>query len=96
MLALVAGAASLIAALFMQFGGHREITEPPNVWVTVPLLIVAGAATGVAFARREPQRALAIIGVGMAASAVALGWVIVAAAVGAGALLVCLIAAKFM
>jgi hypothetical protein len=92
----VAGAASLAAASVMQFGGHRLITEPPNPWVTVPLLVVALVGVAVAFTRREPHRPLAIIGVGMAAAAVALGWVLVAAAVGAGAVIACAIIAKFM
>jgi len=92
----VAGFASLIAAMFMQFGGQRQITEPPNAWVTVPLLAAAMLGAGWAFFRREPHRPLAIIGVGMAAAAVALGWVLVAAAVGAGAVLACIIIAKFL
>jgi hypothetical protein len=96
MLAALAGLASLVAAAFMQFGGQREITQPPDAWVTVPLLALAVIAAGVAFARHEPHRALAIGGVGLAAAAVALGWVLVAAAVGAGAVLACIIIAKFM
>ncbi len=94
-IAVVVGAASLIAAMFMQFGGARELTEPPEPWVTVPLLALAALGAGAAFARREPHRAVSIVGVGMAVAAVALGWVIVAAAVGAGAVLACLIIAKF-
>jgi hypothetical protein len=96
LIAIVAGAASLIAALIMQFGGQRQITEPPNAWVTVPLLVLAALGAGVAFFRREPHRPMAIVGVGMATAALALGWVIVAAAVAAGTVLACVIIAKFM
>ncbi len=71
-------------------------TEPPNAWVTVPLLALAIIGAGGSFFRHEPHRAFAIAGVGMAAAAVALGWVLVAAAVGAGAVLACIIIAKFM
>jgi len=95
-LAIVAGAASLLAALIMQFGGQRQITEPPDARVTIPLLVLAALATGVAFYRREPHRPLAILGIGMATAALALGWVIVAIAVAAGTLLACVIIAKFM
>ena len=95
-LAASAGLASLIAAAIMQFGGQRQITEPPDAWVTVPLLALAVIAMGVAFYRREPHRPFAILGVGMAAAAVALGWVLVAAAVGAGAVLACIVIAKLM
>jgi hypothetical protein len=94
--ALVAGAVSLVAAFIMQFATAREVTELPNPWVTVPLLMVAVGGTVAAFLRREPHRAPAIIGLGMASAAVALGWIVVAAAVAVGAMLVCLIIAKFM
>ena len=96
LVAATAGLASIIAASFMQFGGHREITEPPNAYVTVPLLVLALIAAGASLHRHEPHRAFAIAGVGMAASAVALGWVLVAAGVGVGAVLACIILAKFM
>lgn len=96
MVAAIAGLASLVAAVFMQFGGHREITQPPDPRVTVPLLVLAIAGVAVAFVRKEPHRALAYGGIGMAAAAVALGWVVVAAAVGAGAVLCCIVIAKFL
>jgi hypothetical protein len=96
LVAAFAGLASLIAAAFMQFSGARPITRPPDVWVTVPLLALAVLAAGFAFHRREPYRAFAIAGVGMASAAVALGWVLVAAAVGAGAVLICIVLAKLL
>jgi hypothetical protein len=94
--AMIAGLGALVSAAIMQFGTRREITEPPDWRVTVPLLVVAIAATSYSFLRREPHRPLAIAGVTMAAVAVALGWVLVAAAVGAGVVLACAIIAKFM
>jgi hypothetical protein len=96
LVALGAGLVSLVIAAFMQFGGKREITEPPDPWFTVPLLVLALAGVGAMFVRKERHRALGFVGVGLAVSAVALGWVLVGAAVGAGALLVCLILAKFL
>jgi hypothetical protein len=96
LVAAVAGVASIIAAGFMQFGGHREITQPPDARVTVPLLVLAIVGVAVAFVRKEPHRALAFSGIGLAAAAVALGWVLVAAAVGAGAVLCCIVIAKFL
>lgn len=96
LVAVAAGSLSLVAAFLMQFTGHRAVTDLPNPWVTVPLLIVAALAVAFAFLRREPHRAPAVLGLGMAAVAVALGWVVVASAVAAGALIICLIIAKFM
>jgi hypothetical protein len=96
LVALAAGAVSLVAAFLMVFTGQHEVTTLPNPWVTVPLLAVAVAGTVAALLRREPHRAPAIIGLGMASAAVALGWVVVAAAVATGAVLISLIVAKLM
>jgi hypothetical protein len=96
LVAAVAGLAAIVVASIMQFGGHREITEPPDARVTVPLLALAIVGVGIAFVRKEPHRAIAYGGVGLAAAAVALGWVLVAAAVGAGAVLACIVIAKFL
>jgi hypothetical protein len=96
LVAALAGLASIVAAVFMQFGGHREITQPPDPRVTVPLLALAIVGVAVALVRKEPHRVLAFSGIGMAAAAVALGWVLVAAAVGAGAVLACIVIAKFL
>jgi hypothetical protein len=91
LVAIGAGLISLIAAFIMQFGGSRNVTEIPNPWVTGPLLLVALGGVGWAFFRREPHRFLPVAGLG-----VALGWVVVACAVAAGAALLCLLIAKFM
>ena len=96
LVAVGAGLISLVAAFIMQFGGSRNVTEIPNPWVTGPLLLVALGGVGWAFFRREPHRFLPVAGLGMAGAAVALGWVVVACAVAAGAALLCLLIAKFM
>lgn len=96
--AIVVGGVGLLVAALIQFGGvggRHEITEPPTPWVTLPFLAAAAIATAVAFVRREPRRAMAFVGLGAAGAGVALGWVLLAAAVGAGAVLACLIIAKF-
>lgn len=93
--ALGVGFASLIAAFVMQFGGEREITEVPDMRITIPLLIMAVGVGVTALVRREPWRAMAIAGMGMAGAALALGWMIVAAAVALGAVVAILIIAKF-
>jgi hypothetical protein len=89
------GAISLLAAFWMQFGGHREITTPPDPLVTVPLLVLAIAAGVWSFLRREKMRALPIAGVSMAAAAAVLGWIVVVACVGVVALVALLVIAKF-
>jgi hypothetical protein len=96
--AIAVGVIGLVVAALIQFGGlggKHEITEPPTPWATLPFLIGAAIATAVAFVRREPRRALAFVGLGAAGAGVAIGWVLIAAAVGAGAVLACLIIAKF-
>jgi len=94
LVALAVGFVALIAGYWLQFEGGREITRIPDVRVTLPLLAGALAAGIVAFRRREPRRAVAVIGVGMAGTAVVLGWFLVVAAVGGATLLVALIVAK--
>lgn len=92
--ALAIGLAALIAGYWLQFEAGRQITQIPDPRVTLPLLGVAVAAGIVAFRRREPRPALAVLGMGMAATAVVLGWFLVVAAVGGATLLVALIVAK--
>jgi fructose-specific phosphotransferase system IIC component len=94
--AVVVGFVSLIAAFAMQFGGHKfDPTHLPDVRVTIPLLAVAAIAGAASFVRKEPLRPLPIAGVGMAAAALALGWIIVASAVAVVSLLVIVLIAKF-
>ena len=92
--ALAVGIASLIAGYWLQFERGREITQISVLRATLPLLALAAAAGIVAFRRREPYPALAVLGVGMAGTAVVLGWFLVVAAVGGATLLLALIAAK--
>jgi divalent metal cation (Fe/Co/Zn/Cd) transporter len=92
--ALAVGIASLIAGYWLQFERGREITQIPDLRVTLPLAALAAAAGIVAFRRREPYPAVAVLGVGMAGTAVVLGWFLVVAAVGGATLLLALIAAK--
>jgi hypothetical protein len=91
---IAVGTAALIAAFWIQFGGHRPITQVPNLSVTIPLLLVTvGCGVG-AFLRHERLRGLPIAGMSMAAAAVALGWVVVLCIVGIVAASALLVIAK--
>jgi hypothetical protein len=93
-IALAVGVAALIAGYWLQFERGRAITQIPDLRVTLPLLALAATAGIVAFRRHEPSPALAVLGMGMAAAGVVLGWFLVVAAVGGATLLVALIVAK--
>jgi len=93
--AMIFGFAALLAGFWTQFQGGREITQPSELRVVLPLGSVALVAGVIALARREPHHALAVGGIAMALAAPLLGWVVLVAAVAAAALLALLIIAKF-
>lgn len=93
--AIVLGAAALIAGFWTQFAGARAITEPSDLRIVLPFAGLALIAGVVSLVRRERHRPLAIAGMGMAAAAPLLGWVVLVGAVVLGAAIVMIIVAKF-
>jgi hypothetical protein len=93
--ALVFATAALIAGFWTQFGGAREITQPTDLRIVLPLASAALIAAIVSLARGERPRGLAIGALGMAAAAPLLGWVVLVGAVAAATLVVAVIIAKF-
>jgi hypothetical protein len=89
------GAIGLVIAIYLQFGSKREITTPPDLRVTIPLLVLALAGGITSLVRREHLRILPIVGVAMALASVVIGWLIIVAAVAAVAIVAILIIAKF-
>ncbi|MEZ4365455.1 MAG: hypothetical protein R2939_04095 [Kofleriaceae bacterium] len=80
---LAAHAAGLIALALGVVGflvvalTQGEFWEMPDWRLTVPVLVATVAAAAVSFVRREKTIALPLLGVGLAASAVVLGWFLV-------------------
>jgi hypothetical protein len=89
------GGVALVVAIYLQFGSKREITTPPDLRVTVPLLVLALAGGITSLVRREHLRILPVVGIAMALAAVVIGWLIIVAAVAAVAIIAILIIAKF-
>ena len=77
LIAIVIGAASFTIAAVRQ----DELWATPDHRVTVPLFVLALVVGVVAFVRQEPSRLLPLVGVALAGVAVALGWVMVVAAI---------------
>ena len=59
----------------------RQLWATPDWRVSVPFLIATTAAAAMSFVRRERAVALPLLGVGLAAAAVVLGWFLVTAIV---------------
>ena len=77
LIAIVVGATSFTIAAIRQ----DELWSTPDHRVTVPLFVLAVILGVVSFVRQEPSRLLPVVGIAMAAIAVALGWVIVVGAI---------------
>jgi hypothetical protein len=74
---IAVGLISLLIAVYLQFRIKQEITNIPDLRVTLPLLAVTIGAGVFAFIRREPMRVIPVAGIAMATSAVFVGWLIV-------------------
>ena len=84
--ALVLGAAGFIIVTVRQ----RELWSQPDWRLTVPLFVATLVPTAVAFARKERSYALPLLGLGLAAAAMVMGWFLLTAAVVIGTGLVIL------
>ncbi len=70
LLALLIGGVGFIVVLVKQV----EILDHPNWRLTIPLFVATLIPTAVAFARKEKSYALPLLGLGLAAVAMVLGW----------------------
>lgn len=77
LVAMVLGATSFTIAAIRQ----DHLWSTPDHRVTIPLFVVTLLCGVGAFVRREPTRLLPLVGLALAAIAVALGWVIVVGAI---------------
>lgn len=84
---LTAHLAGMIA-LVLGVGGFAVVSlttekfwTTPDWRLTVPILVATVAAAAVSFVRRERAVALPLLGVGLAAAAVVLGWFLITAIV---------------
>jgi hypothetical protein len=75
--ALVLGAVAFIVVTIAQ----REFWAQPDFRLTVPFFVATLATTAVAFARKEKSYALPLLGLGLAAVTLVLGWFFIVAAV---------------
>ncbi len=75
--ALILGALAFVVATLQQ----SAVWASPDWRITVPFFIVTLIVAVVSFARREGTPALALLGVGLAAATIALGWFLILAAV---------------
>jgi hypothetical protein len=72
-----------VAALLLFGTGDDDVTKIPDYRFTTPLLIATLAAAITSLVRREGAYALPLIGVGLAACAMVLGWALVLAVIAA-------------
>ncbi len=77
LVAVVVGATSFTIAAI----GQDQLWSTPDHRIAIPLFVVAMLVGVGSVIRREPTRLLPVIGVALAAIAVALGWVIVVGAI---------------
>ncbi|MEZ4361163.1 MAG: hypothetical protein R3B48_13340 [Kofleriaceae bacterium] len=75
--ALTLGAVGFIVVTVSQ----RSVWAQPDWRLTTPFFVASLAAAAVALARKEPSYALPLLGVGLAAAAMVLGWFLLVAAV---------------
>jgi hypothetical protein len=75
--ALVLGTVAFIVVTVSQ----REFWAQPNWRLTVPFFVVTLAVTAVSFVRKEKSYALPLLGLGLAAATLMLGWFFLVAAV---------------
>lgn len=93
-LAVLFGAAALLAGFWTQFGTQRQLTEASDLRIVLPFAALTLIAAVVSFIRRERLRELAVGGLAMALAAPLLGWVVLVGAVAGGAIIVMLVVAK--
>jgi hypothetical protein len=74
---LVVGAVAFLVVTISQ----REFWAQPSWRLTVPFFVVTLAVTAVAFVRKEKSYALPLLGLGLAAATLVLGWFFLIAAV---------------
>ncbi len=77
LIAILLGASSFTIAAIRQ----DHLWSIPDHRVTIPMFVVALLVGVGSFVRQEPTKLLPLVGVAMAAIAVALGWVIVVGAI---------------
>lgn len=94
--AITLGLAALAVGVLVYLGDSGEVTRMPNPWVTAPLLLVTVVAAATSLVRREGTYALAAVGVGLAASAMVVGWALVLGAVALVTVLAILILHQIM
>lgn len=70
LLALLIGSVGFIVVLVKQV----ELFDQPNWRLTIPLFVATLIPTAVAFARKEKSYALPLLGLGLSAAAMVLGW----------------------
>lgn len=70
LLALLVGGVGFIVVLVKQV----ELLDQPNWRLTIPLFVATLIPTAVAFARKEKSYALPLLGLGLSAVAMVLGW----------------------
>lgn len=75
--ALLLGALAFIVVTVRQ----RELWSQPDFRLTVPFFVATLVATAIAFARKEKSYALPLLGLGLAAATLVLGWFFLVAAV---------------
>jgi hypothetical protein len=81
LVALLLGTVSFIVVTVSQ----REFWSQPNWRLTIPFFVVTLVATVVAFVRKEKTYALPLLGLGLAAATLVLGWFFVFLSVVVGA-----------
>jgi hypothetical protein len=77
LIALGIGAIGFLVVALSQ----RELWDTPDWRIALPFVIAAAIAAGVSIARREGAWAIPLVGVGLAASALVLGWFVITAIV---------------
>lgn len=82
------GVVSIAIAAVLQMRQDALFERIPDPRVTVPLWVAAVVACVASVLRREGNYGLVVAGVALASAALALGWVLVLAAVAAAALIV--------
>jgi hypothetical protein len=81
------GVVSIIIAAALQMREDALFSRIPDARVTIPLWVAAAIACSTSILRREGNYGLVVAGVALASAALALGWVLVLAAVAAAALI---------
>jgi hypothetical protein len=81
------GVVSILIAAVLQLREDALFSRIPDARVTIPLWAAAAIACTASILRREGNYGLVVAGVALASAALALGWVLVLAAVAAAAMI---------